>query len=153
MRRELSYLREAVSDSLYLNNIYKDEKIMAILLLSLETYITLLIKKVKKFSEISLRQNAISLDLISSMGKFELERLLSFITISKNSGKSTGVIIASKENKKASLLSDHSYRCTKTKGYRFDDLFTNRKKRSIQSQQIESSLDNLYPKRFFNYEE
>lgn len=153
MRREVFFLKEAVSDYLNLNNVLVDEKNMLVLIISLEQYITLLIGKLKKFSEISSRQNAISLDLISSMEKVELERLLSFITLSKNGTKGTGLLIAPNENKKASLLSDHSYRCTKTKGYRFDDLFTNRKKRSIQSQQIESSLDNLYPKRFFNYEE
>lgn len=146
-------LGKLLFEYLTLNNFNISPNILDVIIKSLDIHLSIFIKKLKVVAELSSRKDLISLDFL-----FILEEDDNFKYITSNIDNSH-ISIHSKiyipithENKRCPPPTEHSYKFTKTKGFRNDDLFVNRKRKTIQFHHIETSIDYLCPRTYYNYD-
>ena len=114
--------------------------------MSLNVYLTQVAYKLKILSESSGRNTIISLDFYPFTENISLLPSPSTFQVSEIA------LFTPNEYKRCAPPPEHAYRFSKTKGLRFDDLFSVRKRKTFQTQQIESSLVRLIHRNEFNYD-
>lgn len=120
-----------------------------LLSLSFNLYLEKVCRRLKLLAEASGRNTVISLDFHTFVPEISIQiashqRLLNV---------PQGIMTSScNEYKRCAPPPEHAYRFSKTKGLRMDDLFSVRKRKTHQTQQIEASLMKVIQQGNFNYD-
>lgn len=138
-----SYTEDALSISLEKNGSHE------LLCLVLSNHLNCISRKLKLLAETAGRNSIISLDFYTFIP------LLSSQLESAHLRKMPRVctsFYSNNEYKRCAPPPEHAYRFSKTKGLRLDDLFSVRKRKTHQTQQIEASLILVINQKCFDYD-
>lgn len=126
----------------------KDDKISELFSLALNYHLMNFVKSLKLLAEASGRNSIISLDFY-----YFVPQILNLLNTS-NSLRVVhrDVFTHVNEYKRCAPPPEHAYRFSKSKGLRLDDLFSVRKRKTQQTQQIEVSLIRVIHQGNFNYD-